>query len=611
MAYYQPIQPGVSQVGNLPLPLDEQTLQGMGYSPMAPAMPPVDPGSALGPNAVAGNRGAPLPPPPDPGKIDVAKIAAQNDAADAGGNQFAPGSPEWDQREAQLDQQSAARAAAEARAAAPPIDPQRAAVEQAAASGNRGAQRQLRAMNEDRDAQRAQPAAEPAPAILPTTGKAEQRVERQEDDLSRLYAQADAEAARGGGQPRQLGVAGETRKFTEQAPIDPALAKSIKTHQDELDQAQSNAIEDQAAHEGDRLEQEQALNQQRMQAAQEQIQQRQAIDQRIRKLEAQSDAAQKEIESRTPKGLADYWREQGPAAKISSAISVALGGWLQGRNGGSNPGMDMVNKGIDRWMNDQRQQYEDARDAAKLKNNAYKDALAIYGSPDVAQAQLQLQTYAVRDAMIKNTAQQIGTADALGNAQMLLQQGQLEREKAQAAARGAIQVEQTLKMQGGGGPSGGGVIGALKRRAEIKGLANQITGNTIPEREQALKETEAGGKVKQAYQAQQDVADAADRVQSLTSGLGDRELGQKEGEARAALIEMKAAWVKAHGFGGRQIGVLDEAIADPTKFFRNPGAAGSIKEIKRQAMTNANRALAGHLGAPDQTGPLPGEESQE
>lgn len=579
-SYYQPLQPGLSQVGNLPLPLDDQTLQGMGYSPMAAALPQqTNPASALGPNAVAGGEGAPLPPAPSD-LSDIRQVAGS-------GVQPVPGQPTPDQFRSQLAPPP------QAHESAPPI----------ARGISPEANLAFQATGKDAD----------KPVLLSTAPKAEQKVERQEDELSRLYAQADAEAQRGGGQPRQLGVASETRKFTQSAPVDPELAAKIKLHQDELDQAQSNAVEDQALHEGDRLEQEHAAMQQQAALVQQQIQERQAVDQRIRKLQAQSDAAQQEIANRTPKGLSDYWKDRGTAVQIGSAIAAVIGGWFQGQNGGAGPnqGIEVINKNIDRWMNDQQQQYENAKSDAQLKDNAYKEAIAIYGSPETAQAQMQLQAYAARDAMIQNTAKQIGTQDALNNAQILLQAGQLEREKAQAQARSSIQVEQTLKMQGGGGPAGGGVIGALKRRAEIRGLANQVTGNTIPEREQALKEQEAGDKGRAASQVSEDVVRSAERVKQLTSSMAGREPGETAGKANAAYLELKANMLKQYGWSGRQMAVIDEAIKDPTKFARNPGAVGQLDEIIRIAKTKSVRSSAAHAAGIEESGPLPGEESQE
>jgi len=79
-------------------------------------------------------------------------------------------------------------------------------------------------------------------------------------------------------------VSSETRKFKQAGPVDPTLAADISQGQDQLDQATSNQLEDEALHKGDYLEQQGALMQERANAVKEQVARRQAIDAEIQRL---------------------------------------------------------------------------------------------------------------------------------------------------------------------------------------------------------------------------------------------------------------------------------------------------------------------------------------
>ncbi len=285
----------------------------------------------------------------------------------------------------------------------------------------------------------------------------------------------------GGGRPH-MGVTSETRKFHESGPVDPALAADIAARQEELDQSTSNQLEDQALHRGDYLEQQAGLQQQQAQNVQAQMQRRQAIDNEITRLNLKSQTAQDELAAAKPKQVDQFWKEKGVGVRIAAAIAMFFGGQQAVRQGGPNTGLEMVNQNIDRWMNDQVQNYNAAKDKAALTNNAYKDALATYGSPELAQTNLQLQALAAKDALIKSTADQIGTQDALGQAQLALQESQLKRKQlqAQAQAQAGADVEAKLTMQGGGG-GGGDIFTRIKKAAEAKTGLDYLSGKTGPD----------------------------------------------------------------------------------------------------------------------------------
>lgn len=436
----------------------------------------------------------------------------------------------------------------------------------------------------------------------------------------------------GGGRPK-LAVTGETREYNEPGRVDPALAEDIKKRQDELDQSTSNSLEDQALHKGDYLEQQAELERQQALNVQDQIKRRQAIDAEIQRLNTKSQTAQDELANAKPKQVDQFWKDKGVGVRLAAGVAMIFGGQLALRTGGENQGDKMVNQMIDRWTNDQIQAYSAAKDKATLTNNAYKDALATYGSPELARTNLQLQALAAKDALVKNTAEQIGTQDALGQAQLALQDSQLKREQltAQAQQLAGAHVTAKLSMTGGGG--GNDPFARIKKAAEAKKGLDYLEGNTdvngkpfksadasplavrFPDGSVRLagnsrEKTQSQKIVRSAHGAIEDIA----RLQQLTKDASSRTWGSED-EERAKTLAGGLTF-KAHDaigvatFQQATKDMMHEMIGNPAAFFRNPSAAAKLDELKRQMedeIRNQKKFLApagkgsGGSDAPDET----------
>lgn len=485
MATYKPIGPGLLEVRRddgqtITLPMQEQEAQAQGLTPEIPHNPY---GMAGSPQAVAGPGGVTL-------------TAEQIEDLQAKGVY----TPEQ-ANQAKIDN-GAFRAA--------PMRPDPVVAEgsgisnekidQAVARGTMDAQRaeQLKAQNAGAGgapplgttaAERAaptpqsepteHPAQEIARGLIPVGGGAPQG-QGPAAPPSRAIDPVVLEAMRasgGGGGPARLGMVSETKKYHEAGPVDPALMRDIEQRQDEVSQGQSNLLEDQAVHKLDYLEQQQGLQQEQARQVQVAMQRRQAVDNEVQRLGTQSQTDQDALRLAKPKTVDDFWRERGVAAQISSVIAVALGAWGATIAGGENQGLKILNQTIDRWTNDQVQGYETAKDKASLSNNAYKDALNTYGSPELAQTNLQLQANAAKMALLQNQAEQIGTPDALAQAQQGLKETELQqarlRAQAQAQAGADVEAKFTVQQSGGGGNP---VLSALRRGAEATRLSNEING---------------------------------------------------------------------------------------------------------------------------------------
>ena len=487
MATFRMIQPGLASVtrddgASMVLPLTEQdaAMQGLTPEAQAPDIPQPDmrnPYSmASSPEAVAGPGGGPL----DALKIHVQQGGLKPFEGSGGGVAFgAAPSDKFAAFRTHLGTPEADAAASAAKLATG----QSAAKEVADVDAMSPAKREAYFARKE-----GTPSAVDTAKNLVQVGSGERSstVPSQQQGMSPEAQAVFEESLRanrgGGGGPAGLRVTGETRKFQQAGQVDPALSADITQKQAEQDQNASNQLEDEALHKGDYLEQQASLQQQNAQRIQAEMTHRQAVDAEIGRLNAKSQAAQDELAAAKPKQVDQFWKDKGLAVRLSSAVAILFGGQLALRTGGQNEGLKAVNMNIDRWMNDQVQSYNAAKDKATLTNNAYKDALATYGSPELARTNLQLQALAAKDALIKNTADQIGTTDALGKAQLALQDSQLQREKlkAQAQALAGAEVEQKLSFvqAGGGGGNKHALRDAYHDAAGTQKDINEVTGRS-------------------------------------------------------------------------------------------------------------------------------------
>jgi hypothetical protein len=281
--------------------------------------------------------------------------------------------------------------------------------------------------------------------------------EEQQDDEAAIRDQLMREAMQpkgGGGGPRGLGVAGETRKFTTaERAMDPALkaqateaglaadkygeelAKSLNVRHEQAYQAQQSEF---AARAG------------QMQAQQERYD---AQQRELQNYQAKRDSLMKEAEQLKTPQMESYWGSKPMLARMASALSIALGGALQGLRGGTNPGLEMANQDIDRWIASQREQYQRAKGRVDDADNQYAKMVRAFGSENLAAEHMREQAWIVRDGMLKSYAEHIGTPSALEayNAAMLQSEAQKAELQARASQGAQVEIEQKLSMQGGGG----------------------------------------------------------------------------------------------------------------------------------------------------------------
>ena len=331
-----------------------------------------------------------------------------------------------------------------------------------------------------------------------------------------------AEALRSGGSgggPRQLGVTGETRKLKSyERGIDPQLAAMAGEAQgasDAYNEQLAIALNTRQQQAYEAQQGEFAARAGQLQAQQERFMAQQTL---LREHQAKRDALATEAAQMKVPQMEDYWQSRGMMANVATGISIALGSALQGLRGGSNPGLEMSNQQIDRWVTEQREAYQRKQGQVADADNQYARLVQHFGSENVAEAKLRLQAWTVRDSMLKAYAERMGTPNALEayNAAMLQNEAQRAQVIAAASQGAEVEIEQKLAMQGGGGGRPKGVLDMLRAGAEARKLRDTIAGGEQqPSFQRELQNEKVEG-ITGALEA----IEAADEVQHSLRQLG-------------------------------------------------------------------------------------------
>lgn len=386
---------------------------------------------------------------------------------------------------------------------------------------------------------------------IPTVGEAQQAagapsIHDPGQDAAAAWAMRHAMGSGGG--PRQLLETGETQKYKQYGTVPQALAQDIDARQEAVDKAQAANYSQVSTDNADALARQRDVIAQQQADAQQAEARRQQVNQRIVQLQSHSDAAEAALTQATPKQASDYFGGNA-GASILAALAVALGAGVQARTGGVNPGAQVVDGAINRWVNDQKQTYEAAKDKVTLANNAYKDALNVYGTPEAAEAQIRLQALAAKNAMAQNMADQSKNQQWLANAQLMQQDDMLKRQQLKAQSiqmAGMRDVDSTLKVTGGpGGGSGKNpYLEGAKAAAEYRTATRTASDTTNEDVRTGLERQKVEGAGAAVSNAASDAAEAVGALQEQTKSVGGR-VGAGAGDT-AALVNNAENKFTAH-----------------------------------------------------------------
>src|SRR5678809_1472014 len=140
----------------------------------------------------------------------------------------------------------------------------------------------------------------------------------------------------------------------------------------------------------------------------------------------------KEAERMQDPTAENFWKEKGVAGRILGAVTMMLGGYLQGvRGGGENEGTKLVDRAINQWIADARTKYEKKDKQFKECNNAYAEALARYGTPEAAEADMRMRGYAGTNGILQARAKRVPIAEYQNAVKDAVNEGLVKIQEAQ------------------------------------------------------------------------------------------------------------------------------------------------------------------------------------
>lgn len=554
MAYF-PRPDGLVDVdigGGRMLPMNQAYAEAAGHGPAPAPMPdpvlPPNPYSALPPDAVAGPGGGPT-----SAMQTVSKWWHKNDDWKPHTSPI-PNGP--------VNEQGIPIAGIEAA--------------NSAFSGSTGAPQSTPAATESKAA----PAGPPAGLrqIVPT-GRPQQAPEQQSSDNPRYVQTAPARDVRASYIVKP-GVEADPQFADYEKDQNP-----VYDYQDRLVSA-NDAFD---AREKARVDDMERLNQQQaqQQAQQAQIAQNRAVLQT--KLDA-VDQRQKEAEQATPQTRQEILASRGTLAGVMSGISIALGGWVQGLKGGSNPGLDIVNQSIQDDISTQRSKYEAMKDRTAAANTAYGQAMKLYGDPNAAENDLYMRGLTLAANISANHWKQGENIDEMTKqkafAQQLMEQAMEKRQAAYTLIHGQV-AQENYKYQ----PAQVAQIGGPPE--EPVHVEKMIT---LPNGTRAwATTTDAAKQVQGVVSAGSEFDSQLSRLKALTSRVGDRvPTANERAEAETIKQEASNAWRASHGvtrITPAEQDIFEKSLGNQTDVFRNPNSAAHLTELRQQTANHVNAAL--------------------
>lgn len=302
------------------------------------------------------------------------------------------------------------------------------------------------------------------------------------------------------------------------------------------------------------------------------------------------DQRQAEAEQATPQTRGEIIQSRGSLAGVLSGISIALGGYVQGLRGGSNPGLDIVNQSIQDEIASQKAKWEATKDKEAAANTAYGRALQLYGDPNAAEADMYTRGLTLAANIANNHWKQADNEDEMMKqrlvAQSLMEQAAEKKQAAYTLIHGQIAqenfVHQNAQYATVGGPA-----------APPTDVEKMVT---LPNGTRAW-----ATRAEAAKAAQETVSEAAlldsqlGQLKKLTASAGSRTWTADE-RARAETLknEMFNTYRKVHGysrFSEAEKTNFDKGLGNQEDFFHNPNVAGHLEELRRQGAGKVNATL--------------------
>lgn len=284
-----------------------------------------------------------------------------------------------------------------------------------------------------------------------------------------------------------------------------------------------------------------------------------------------------------------FWSSRSTGQKVAGIISVALGGFLQGARGGSNPGLDILNQAIDRDIKAQEFEFFSRKNQAEGKQTAFAMAMQKYQSVDAAKAMARAASIDAAQAQIGQMRALYAGTDAANRADMAL--AGLEREKQQQIQQGVRFLPSQVVQQGPVfiDPR----TGIQYTNKEAQGFSEKFDAAENKREEIGLQT--AGDVIKETAKVK---ADGEQKAKALTVTLPNGDTVRARGESQAtALTELAVSMDRA------------KALAAEAKRIRAAGAWRADPKARAQ-LEQVQADLVTQFGVQNKLGALSDADMQ-
>lgn len=310
-----------------------------------------------------------------------------------------------------------------------------------------------------------------------------------------------------------------------------------------------------------------------------------AIDQRINEKRKLIDDRDKEVEKLNPRTAKEVIEDRGILGRMLAGITIALGGYNQGRNGGPNAGLEMIQQSIRDEVDDERARYEYAVERGEQARGDYAKAVETYGDPEAAALDFQMRRYAVAEKMLQARAE--GIDDQKWLQQVNQQAAELRKARAETKLKlQELEEGKTLQENWVNVPDRYVTTGGPPKVKDMNTLVRLPNGEYMRARDASRSD-----KLQETIKANASIVANARRLQGLTDTVGKREPTAAE-RAQAETIRQELVFTYK---SAEKAGTVDNGLIELMKgYFGEPEAVFGVRDSKAK-LSEVERLARGKI----------------
>lgn len=451
----------------------------------------------------------------------------------------------------------------------------------------------------------ATPPAKPQQQTIPVRPAQPAQQQQEPDTLDSLEKLALSQVVSSSAPRKGRGMVPVAQTIQKQNVAKPEDLKELDALEQENEAKQQEQVLRNAQDRGLVLDQAIAQNQQRELQLSKQFEQRAAVDRKLEQLNKYAEERETAAATMPTKSPTEefFKGSGGTFARFVAAASLFASAFASGVTGMPNYAMQIFQDAIKERSETLKNEYDKAVAAGRTARNAYADALALYGTPEMAMQALNDLGEAIADRYMQLEVEKQANAQQMQQFEMMKMQ-RAEARKARWLQRNADAAGQvTTSFKNDTGSSGGTTASkewvriALDIRKERgKGKENIVR---LPDGTVGYAAEGAAKDAQKLVVASNKVARLSRRILHLMEQPGSKSDAEKRGQLNNLIIQLQAAYKEGQNLGSYDDGtakLLERFTGDPTELFSFGGTAAKLKEIESGALQDLEDVKQFQLG---------------